>query len=236
MRAVIVAIVLACAPVSAIAQGSMPVTVDNFPRAETDRYFGAAVKNAGGIAKMNHHREPVQVDKQAVVRSNRDTLYSTVVFDLDAGPVTITLPDAGKRFRSMMALNEDHYVIGNVEYQAGSYTYDRKKVGTRYVFIALRTLVDPNDPKDLALVHALQDATKLDQKDSGKWEVPNWDPASQKKVRDAQLDYVNYSVVVGEKEQSENTVAVRNRENVVVGTKSVEVFVSELLKEIDSKK
>jgi hypothetical protein len=26
---------------------------------------------------------------------NRDTLYSAAVFDLDAGPVTITLPDAG---------------------------------------------------------------------------------------------------------------------------------------------
>jgi hypothetical protein len=62
MRAAIVAIVLAFAPMSAPAQG-VPVTADNFARAESDLYFGTAVRDAGGIAKMNHHREPVQVDK-----------------------------------------------------------------------------------------------------------------------------------------------------------------------------
>jgi hypothetical protein len=127
------------------------------------------------------------IDKQTVIRANRDTLYSTVVVDLDAGPATITLPDAGKRFRSMQVINEDHYVVGPVEYRAGSYTFDRSKVGTRYVLIALRTLVDPNDPKDLGKVHALQDATSISQKNAGKFEIPAWDAASQKKVRDALL-------------------------------------------------
>jgi hypothetical protein len=32
---------------------------------------------------------------------NRDTLYGGALFDLDAGPVTVTLPDSGKRFMSM---------------------------------------------------------------------------------------------------------------------------------------
>jgi hypothetical protein len=188
MRAmVIAACMLLGAPVSAFAQATAPVTADNFPRAESDLYFGNAVKDAGGIGKMFHHREPMQIDKQTVIRPNRDTLYSPAIFDLDAGPVTVTLPDAGKRFRSMMVLNEDHYIVGNVEYRPGSYTFDRKKVGTRYVLIALRTLVDPNDPKDIAQVHALQDATRTSQKSVGKWEAPNWDPASQKKVRDALL-------------------------------------------------
>jgi len=61
---------------------------------------------------------------------------------------------------------------------------DRK---TRYVLAAIRTLVDPNDPKDLQQVHALQDATKVGQKSAGTFEVPDWDQASQKKVRDALL-------------------------------------------------
>lgn len=181
------ALALACMTTSAVAQGAVPVTADNFMRAESDLYFGNAVKDAAGIGKMYHHREPMQIDRQTVIRPNRDTLYSPGVFDLDAGPVTIMLPDAGKRFRSMMVLNQDHYVVGNVEYRPGSYTYDRNKVGTRYVLIALRTLVDPADPKDVAQVHALQDATRVSQKDPGKWEIPNWDQASQKKVRDALL-------------------------------------------------
>jgi hypothetical protein len=55
------------------------------------------------------------------------------------------------------------------------------------VFVAVRTLVDPKDPKDVEQVHALQDAIKVSQKAAGKFEVPNWDQASQKKVRDALL-------------------------------------------------
>jgi hypothetical protein len=51
--------------------------------------------------------------------------------------------------------------------------------------IAIRTLVNPSDPKDLDMVHTLQDAIKVSQQSSGKFEVPNWDPANQKKVRDA---------------------------------------------------
>ena len=183
----IAAFVLVCTSASAIAQGSIPVTADNFARAESDLYFGNAVKDAAGIGKMNHHREPMQIDKQTVIRSNRDTLYSSAVFDLDAGPVTITLPDAGKRFRSMELINEDHYVVGKVEYRPGTYTLDRKKVGTRYVLLGLRTLVDPGDPKDVAQVHALQEAIKISQASAGKWEVPNWNSASQKKVREALL-------------------------------------------------
>jgi hypothetical protein len=39
--------------------------------------------------------------------TNRDTLYSLSVFDLDAGPVTVTLPNAGQRFISMQVIDED---------------------------------------------------------------------------------------------------------------------------------
>ena len=115
---------------------------------------------------------------------NRDTLYSQALFDLDAGPVTITLPDAGKRFVSMQIINEDHYTP-MVVYKPGRTTLTRDKVGTRYVFVAVRILVDPNDTKDLAQVHALQDALKVEQKSVGKFEAPNWDLAQQKKIRDA---------------------------------------------------
>ncbi len=168
------------------AQG-VSVTVDNFPRAESDLYFGNALKDAGGTGKFGHHREPMSIEHQSVIRANRDTLYSSAVIDLDAGPATITLPDAGKRFRSMQVINEDHYVVGDVEYEAGDYTYDRDMAGTRYIVVALRTLVDPNDPDDVDKVHVLQDASKISQAAPGTFDVPNWDQASQKTVREALL-------------------------------------------------
>ena len=152
--------------------GPVPVTVDNFVRAETDMYFAGFVKE-GALGKFVHHRElPVE---NTGVRPNRDTLYSFAVFDLDAGPVTITLPQAGKRFMSMMMVDQDHYVRG-VFYGAGSHTFSRKDIGTRYLFAAVRTFVDPASPQDLKRPHALQDATKVRQKSPGKLEVPARNP------------------------------------------------------------
>ncbi|MGX1105361.1 MULTISPECIES: DUF1214 domain-containing protein [Bradyrhizobium] len=164
---------------------TVPVTADNFVRAETDLYFGGVVKK-DGFGKFEHNREALPIDKQTVIRTNRDTLYSGAVFDLDAGPVTITLPDAGKRFMSMQVIDEDQYTP-EVIYRPGRYTFSRDKIGTRYVVMAVRILVDPNNPKDVEQVHALQDAIRVNQKSSGKFEVPNFDPVSQKKVREALL-------------------------------------------------
>jgi hypothetical protein len=163
----------------------VPVTPGNFARAESDLYFSGVVKN-GGFGKFDHTRDPAPLDKQTVIRLNRDTLYSAAVFDLDAGPVTITLPDAGARFMSLQVIDEDQYTYG-VFYKPGNYTLARQDVGTRYVVAAVRTLVDPSDPKDVSTVHALQDAIKSSQSNMGRFEIPKWDQASQKRVRDALL-------------------------------------------------
>jgi len=162
---------------------AVPVGVENFVRAESDLYMGKMVKD-GSLGQFIHSRQPVVIDNQNVIRMNRDTLYSEAVFDLDAGPVTITLPDAGKRFMSTMVVSADHYVPA-VFYGAGSHVLTKENVGTRYVFVALRTLVDPADPKDIEQVHKLQDAIKVSQAGAGKFEVPNWDQVSQTKVREA---------------------------------------------------
>src|SRR5215468_1937377 len=87
---------------------TVPVTVDNFRRAESDMYLNNVVQE-GGFGKFQHRREPMAIEHQTVIRTNRDTLYSGAVFDLDAGPVTVTLPDAGERFMSMQVISEDHY-------------------------------------------------------------------------------------------------------------------------------
>ena len=163
---------------------STPVTADNFIRAASDAVFTGLVAQ-GGFGKFYHNRELTPVDSRIVQRPNRDTLYSTAVFDLDAGPVAVTLPDAGNRFMTMIVIDEDHYVF-TVVYGPGSHTLTREQVGTRYALAAIRTLVDPNDPKDVAQVNALQDAIKVEQPSGpGKFETPDWDKASQRKLNDA---------------------------------------------------
>ena len=163
----------------------IPVNPNNFVRAETDRYFGNFVKE-GAFGKFKHNREPASIDNQTVVRLNRDTLYSMAVFDLEAAPVTVTLPNPGTRFMSMQVIDEDEYTRG-VIYKPGSYSFNSKGIGTRYLLLGVRTLADPNNPDDLKQVHALQDQIRVIQKSPGKFEIPNWDPDSQKKVRDALL-------------------------------------------------
>jgi hypothetical protein len=169
--------------------GALPhtlrVTPDNFERAESDMYFADCVKR-GGFGRLTHHRDLISIEKQTVVRSNRDTLYSSGVFDLEAGPVTLTLPNAHGRFMSMMVLDEDQYAV-EVVYGAGRYSYDLRDIGTRYALIAIRSLVDPTRPGDLEEVRSLQDAIIVEQKRGGRFVIPNWDGVSQKKVRDALL-------------------------------------------------
>ena len=74
------------------------------------------------------------------------------MFDFDAGPVTVTLPDAGKRFMVMQVVNEDQYTPA-VFYGAGRHTLTKERIGKRYGIVVVRMLVDPvRHPVGTALV------------------------------------------------------------------------------------
>jgi len=161
------------------------VTADNFVRAESDLYFGHIVED-DGFGRFMHYRELSPIDHQRVIRQNRDTVYSAAVFDLAAGPVTITLPDPGRRFLSAQIITEDHYVP-RVLYGQNQFQLTQDEIGTRYAVVAVRILVDPNDPDDLPVVHGLQDAIGVQQDGRGQFEAPAWDPVSQNTVRQALL-------------------------------------------------
>jgi hypothetical protein len=161
------------------------VTVGNYNRAQSDVYFGLTVKT-GAFGKFVHGRVLTPIDKRGIIRPNRYTLYSFAVFDFDAGPVTVTLPDPGKRFMLMQVINEDQYTPA-VCYGAGRHTLTKDGIGTRYGIVVVRALVDPANPQDVQQVHALQDALKVSQQRPGTFEIPNWDEPSLKKVRAALL-------------------------------------------------
>ena len=80
---------------------------------------------------------------------NRDTLYSFAVVDISAG-ATLTVPDAGDRYVSVMIVNKDHY-INEIFHDARRVRTDRRASSRRPTsLVAARILVDPNDPDDLA--------------------------------------------------------------------------------------
>jgi hypothetical protein len=170
--------------------GKVLVTPDNFIRAESNMYMAVQVED-GAFGQFKHTREPAPLDRQNIIRLNRDTIYSSGLFDLDAGPVTITLPDPGERFLSAMLINEDHF-NPRVFYGAGTHRLTKEGIGTRYGMVAIRILADPNDPEDMRQANALQDAITVSQPGGpGSFEIPDWDPVNQKAVRDALIALSN---------------------------------------------
>jgi len=180
---VVLSTILGMTAFAATAVKPSSVNLDNFNRAESDLYFAKIVKG-GAFGKFVHSRELTPIDKQDVIRMNRDTLYSSALVDLDAGPVTVTIPDTHGRFMSMQVINEDHYTP-MVIYKPGAHTFTRKEIGTRYVLFLIRTFVNPNSKEDLAAVHALQDELSVKQPRTGTFQIPDWDLASAKRIRDA---------------------------------------------------
>lgn len=161
------------------------VTIDNFRRAETDTYFARFVAQ-GAFGKLNHERELAAIDRQSVIRLNRDTLYSSGIFDLDASPVSITLPDTGNRYMAVQVVNQDHFTT-DILYAPVTWTIAKENVGTRYVALLIRTFVNPNDETDVKAVHKLQDSIVVTQQVTGQFEVGVWDQESLTAVREALL-------------------------------------------------
>jgi hypothetical protein len=161
------------------------VTVENYSRAQTDVYFAGVVRS-GGFGKFRHGRELAPPAQQGIPRPNRDTLYSFAIIDLDAGPVTIALPDAGKRYTSMQVVNQDQYTVATYG-RAATYTLTREAIGTRYAIAVVRFLVDFTNSEDVRQVYTLQDAISLSQERPGTFEIPHWDEASLKKIKAALL-------------------------------------------------
>ncbi|WP_353814874.1 DUF1254 domain-containing protein [Agromyces sp. SYSU T00266] len=162
------------------------VTVDNFVRAETNRMFAALAAQAGGTGRWVHNRVPTPIDNQPVIRQNRDTLYSMAVVDVSDG-VTLTLPDAGDRYLSVMVVNQDHY-IPLIFRDPGEHRIAADDVGTQWTVLVPRVLVDPADDADIAAVNALQDGFVLDAPTGDAFPMPEYDDASFTATRNALLE------------------------------------------------
>ena len=173
-------------PLAASAVDPIVVNVDNFDRAQTDYEFDGILKLAGGINQLHHNRTPTPIDKQNVIRMNRDTLYSLGVVDISKG-ATVTMPDAGKRYMSLMVINNDGYV-NEVFYGAGAHELTVEKFDTPVVGLVIRTLANPEDEADLAEAHKLQDMIMILAGSDTPFTMPDYDKASYEATLEPVLD------------------------------------------------
>jgi hypothetical protein len=178
----------AAATVIATSASAEPIQVvaSNFVRAETDRYF-ADMAARGSLGELFHERAIISVDDQIIIRLNRDTLYSQGVFDLAAGPLTVTIPEVDDgRYVAVQVLSQDH-LTPDVLHE-GTHEITEDLVGTRYVALLVRVFVDPADPDDIEEVHRIQDALRVEQDGTGSLDLPEWDQASLDRVRAGLLE------------------------------------------------
>jgi len=156
-------------PVLALAED---ITLENLVRAETDHMIRANIEAFGlEVGQIVHQRETVDLDRQPVIRMNVDTIYSSLVLDLEK-PAEVTLPEIDGRYQSMHVVNQDHYMF--VEATPGTYRLTEEAVGTRFAAITFRTFIDPNDPDDVKAAHAAQDGIVVSGGGDGPFEAPDW--------------------------------------------------------------
>jgi hypothetical protein len=167
------------------------VTPETYIRAESDRQFGVIAKMAGGVNQFYHFRRPTPLDKQNVVRMNRDTLYSMGIVDTSQG-ATITVPELPRdRYVSVYLVDNDHY-CPFVIYTSGTHELPRD---TPYLGVGVRIQVfDPNDEDEIALINGLQDQFIINANSAEPLPEFKWDLQTLKALTDQyERDSIQYS-------------------------------------------
>ncbi|MEM8574324.1 MAG: DUF1214 domain-containing protein [Pseudomonadota bacterium] len=157
------------------------VTPQNYIRAEVDFSFADFQKNAGGkVNEFFYITQPTPLDKQTVVRMNRDTLYAGAVVDTEGG-ATVTIPEfPDDRYFSVYVIDNDHYAP-KVFYEPGTHKISDD---TKYVALVQRIqLKNPADEKDVSLVNELQEKITINATSADLFPKPKWDRDSMLALR-----------------------------------------------------
>ncbi len=170
---------------AAMAQAKM-VNFENYAEAETSLTIQRLLKGTGGVNSWLHFREPTPLDKQSIIRMNRDTLYSIAIVDVSKG-AHIFVPKADNRYISMAVINEYGYT-NMVALGGGDYALDSETVGSTYAIIIMRIFVDANNAEDVKKVNMLQDQYSIKAKNNQAFPPITWDKASYQKVYDPLLE------------------------------------------------
>lgn len=165
---------------------TVPVDINNYVMAETAGQFDRILKVTGGINKLQSFRDPTPLDKQSVIRMNRDTLYSFAIVDISKGAKLI-MPQTDGRYNSAMIVNEKEY-INKVFYEPGTHDLAVDEFDTNYVLVAFRTLVDSSSPEDIKKANDLQDQFKIEAVSAVPYSHPDYDQKSYEKLRGLLLE------------------------------------------------
>ena len=189
------AMVFLCLATLVMAVEIKKVTPETFIRAETDNMYAAMINNADGSKKFFHFRKPTPLDKQTVIRMNRDVLYSGGIFDAKKG-LTIQFPEIpDDRYCSVYIIDNDHYVV-DIIHEPGSH---QVMGDTRFLYIIVRIQVkNPFDPKEISMINTLQDKFIVTSETNEEFPGFHWDRDSLNALRATyEKESENYSSWAG---------------------------------------
>ncbi len=161
------------------------VNYNNFAHVETNLTMHRILKATNGVNQWVHIKQPTPIDKQKIIRMNRDTLYSIAIVDVSKGAI-ITMPDAGKRYISMAVINTDGYT-NIVKIGAGKYELNKENVHTNHALIIARIFVDANNAQDVKEANKLQDLYKIESKNNASISSVSWNMDEYKNVYNSLL-------------------------------------------------
>ncbi|NIO39501.1 MAG: DUF1254 domain-containing protein, partial [Burkholderiales bacterium] len=148
----------------------VPVTLENYKTAESDLAFNNVTKFVGTNKWLHSPADSLDLNRQTVVRMNRDTIYSGAVVNVSEG-ATITLPESDGRYISAMVVQNDHY-IDQVFKTPGEHVIE---AATDFVLVAVRIRSNPEDPQDTDTIRSLQQKLRISAKATDPHVMPNYD-------------------------------------------------------------
>ena len=161
--------------------GTLPVTAENFARAETAWNFTNWAR-LGSDEKLVHLRDVAPIGSEApTVRMNWDTLYSVrIVKVTDDKTFTVHLPESDL-YMSAHILDEDGFAP---YYLIETGKGHEVEVATDYALIIFRTeILDRKSEESLEKTHASQDRIEVKGMMEGGYEAPNFDQQQLEELR-----------------------------------------------------
>ena len=164
------------------------VTRENYTLAETQTVMAAYVGKiakatcSSGVGVLWNDGKTADPKDRTVIRINFDTLYSSLLLDLNS-PATITLPETDGRYQSAMVVNGEGYTF--VYKEPGDYELTKQTVGSRFALVVFRTGVNIQDSADVAEAQALQTKLSVRQEEKGEYIQPTqWNKEQMLAIRD----------------------------------------------------
>ncbi|WP_432104962.1 hypothetical protein [Streptomyces sp. bgisy091] len=152
------------------------VTEDNFVRAETANYFGKQAAHTP-VNTYSHHRVPVDVETQVIIRSNVDMIFSIAVVDVTEEAEFHLAPS--EEYQVAQIIDENHYIVG-VVYPGETFTLRNSDLSTgNHVYVLGRT----STAGGLDRAHALQDARRITAATDNPYVPAAYDSVSLDAVR-----------------------------------------------------